>query len=325
MDDWQKSLDVCSQPDLDHLHGFVMTNPSMPPIRRLIPLFGPSKINGFRDILLPLLPSPPEKIDDGEPFPKRKDTLFWRGKLGGHVISEQAMRGSHKLRLLHLLKKADVRDRITMIIPVPGTDNRFKSESVSVMEANRDLSFNVGIDDFSACMGQNCDIIKNVYGQPVQTENPSHYRYVLLTDEDDGPSNSTMEMLRSQSLPFISTIFKTWFSDRLTPWLHFVPIDTRYQALHTTLLYFTGTANKAKMNGINTYLTGSSTDGEWIAQQGRRWAEKALGRKDMEIYLFRLLLEWGRLIDDRRDEIGYRKLANGEFQGDEWTHHHSIS
>jgi hypothetical protein len=25
----------------------------------------------------------------------------------------------------------------------------------------------------------------------------------------------------------------------------------------------------------------------------------------MQIYMFRLLLEWGRLTDDRRDEIGY--------------------
>jgi len=30
-----------------------------------------------------------------------------------------------------------------------------------------------------------------------------------------------------------------------------------------------------------------------------------LRREDMEIYFFRLLLEWGRLTDDGRDEIGF--------------------
>ena len=45
--------------------------------------------------------------------------------------------------------------------------------------------------------------------------------------------------------------------------------------------------------------------GEEIAEAGRVWAEKVLRKEDMEIYMFRLLLEWGRLTDDRRDEIGY--------------------
>jgi hypothetical protein len=30
-----------------------------------------------------------------------------------------------------------------------------------------------------------------------------------------------------------------------------------------------------------------------------------LRKEDMEIYFFRLLLEWGRLTDDRRDQIGF--------------------
>jgi hypothetical protein len=27
---------------------------------------------------------------------------------------------------------------------------------------------------------------------------------------------------------------------------------------------------------------------------------------DAEVYLFRLLLEWGRVVDDRREELGFR-------------------
>ncbi|KKZ60179.1 hypothetical protein EMCG_05101 [[Emmonsia] crescens] len=47
-------------------------------------------------------------------------------------------------------------------------------------------------------------------------------------------------------------------------------------------------------------------EGEFIAEEGRKWAEKALRKEDMEIYMFRLLLEWGRLTDDRRDELGFQ-------------------
>ncbi len=45
--------------------------------------------------------------------------------------------------------------------------------------------------------------------------------------------------------------------------------------------------------------------GEEIAEAGRVWAQKVLRKEDMEIYMFRLLLEWGRLTDDSRDEIGF--------------------
>ena len=46
-------------------------------------------------------------------------------------------------------------------------------------------------------------------------------------------------------------------------------------------------------------------EGERIATAGREWAGQVLRKEDMEIYFFRLLLEWGRLTDDRRDGIGF--------------------
>ncbi|GAO16716.1 hypothetical protein UVI_02002620 [Ustilaginoidea virens] len=318
VDDWAKSLDACEQPDLGHLHSFFMTNPSLPPVRTLMPLFSPFKIEGFSDILFPLSTSRMDEPDYGEIFTKRKDALFWSGSIGNHALSEQATRGNHNLRLLHLLKDANIRDRVTMVLPVPGSHGKFKSHSVPVAEANRDLSFQVGTTNDSACIGKNCHLLKQVYGTDARPRDPLQHRYILLTDEDDGPPKATVRMLASQSLPFISTIFQTWYSDRLTPWLHFVPVDSRYQALHTTLLYFSGTSYRAKMNGINTYIMGRSDDAEWIAQQGQRWVQRALQSRDMEVYLFRLLLEWGRLIDDRRDEIGYRRGANGVYQNDAW-------
>ncbi len=46
--------------------------------------------------------------------------------------------------------------------------------------------------------------------------------------------------------------------------------------------------------------------GARIAEDSRLWADRVLRKEDMQIYMFRLLLEWGRLTDDRRDEIGYQ-------------------
>lgn len=47
------------------------------------------------------------------------------------------------------------------------------------------------------------------------------------------------------------------------------------------------------------------TEAETIAEEGREWAGKVLRKEDMRVYMFRLLLEWGRLTDDRRDELGF--------------------
>ena len=46
--------------------------------------------------------------------------------------------------------------------------------------------------------------------------------------------------------------------------------------------------------------------GREIAEAERKWTNKVLRKEDMEICMFRLLLEWVRLTDDRRDELRFR-------------------
>ena len=90
-----------------------------------------------------------------------------------------------------------------------------------------------------------------------------------------------------------------------------MPVDVRLHGLVSTLAYFTGADDPrglekegdGKGNVLRT--EGNVKAGEMIAEAGREWAGKVLRKEDMEIYMFRLLLEWGRLTDDRRDEIGF--------------------
>ncbi|CAM1510135.1 Fc.00g004700.m01.CDS01 [Cosmosporella sp. VM-42] len=316
---WEKSLQYCSQPDLKYLHGMSLTNPQMPPIPELYPLFGSSKTEAFRDIMIPFPGDPDEKPDMRWEFKRRYDNLFWRGDVGEHALSNEALHGSHKLRLLHLVNNPNPGEQVTMVLPKPGSPDKFGYEKVSIIEANKVVPFSLGINNYSACLGQNCDLVKEAYGTKDELQEPLEYRYVLLLDEDDRPPTEMMRTLKSGSVPFVSTIFQTWYTERLMPWMHFVPIDPRYQALHTIYTYFTGTQNRGKINGRETDMKARQKDAEWIGQQGQKWAEKALGERDMEAYLYRLLLEWGRLLDERRDSIGFRVNDKGEFESDEWT------
>ncbi|KAH0530048.1 hypothetical protein TsFJ059_004723 [Trichoderma semiorbis] len=316
---WQRSLDTCSQPDLRLLHGFSLTDPPRTPLRQLVPLFGASKTDEFRDIVIPLPKTRLERPDIKWQFTRRYDSLVWRGVVGEHAPNSQALRGSHKYRLLHLASAPYARDDVIMVLPKPNDHETFAYERVSAVEANAVVPFSVGVTNSTACAADGCKLVEKAYGIRDDATEPLEYRYVLLMDEDDGPPQQVLRTLRSNSVPLISTIFRTWYTERLMPWLHFVPIDPRYQALHTTFAYFSGTESRPKVNGRETSLQARQADAEWIVQQGQRWVTKALREKDMEIYLFRLLLEWGRLIDDLRDEIGFRKDDKGAFQNDAWT------
>ncbi len=74
-----------------------------------------------------------------------------------------------------------------------------------------------------------------------------------------------------------------------------MPVDVRLHGLVATVAYFQGDGGKE----------GNVGAAERIAGAGREWAGRVLRKEDMEIYMFRLLLEWGRLTDDRREEIGF--------------------
>lgn len=95
----------------------------------------------------------------------------------------------------------------------------------------------------------------------------------------------------SGSLPYRAALFRTWWEERVHPWAHYVPLDLRLDDLWNVLRYFGGTEGAGHA--------------EEMAAAGQRWARKALRREDMQVYMFRLLLEWGRLVDDRREELGF--------------------
>lgn len=50
---------------------------------------------------------------------------------------------------------------------------------------------------------------------------------------------------------------------------------------------------------------GHDEEARRIALQGQEWAEKALTHEDMTLYIFRLLLEYARVCDERRLDMGW--------------------
>jgi hypothetical protein len=102
-----------------------------------------------------------------------------------------------------------------------------------------------------------------------------------------------------------STIFQEWFSVRLVPWKHFIPLDSRFGDLWTILDYFSPADNE----------TSSVHDEQarMIGQSAATWARKVIRREDMKLYVYRLILELYSMIKVSKDgPLVQREFCSGK-------------
>ncbi|KAI0126526.1 glycosyltransferase family 90 protein [Xylariales sp. AK1849] len=304
---WGYSLDPCHQPDIFHLHDFHTIPQRFELYQDLLPLFSKSKTDSFNDILMPIMWPNSSHEPDNKRVDAKSDTLFWQqDPVQLQTVTHQSLHGGHRHRFVRLLNNATAFDKQSMLLGIQSNkEPKFSYEDIGIREVNKNLPIEVSYIYPEKCEDPSCQaIVQEQFGfRPRATALAN--RYIVLLDTADGPSPDVLPILRSNSVPMISTIFREWFSERLMPWTHFVPIDIRYHGLHSTLAYFVGLKGRGKINGHDQLMEPRTADAKWIAEQGRKWADKAIRREDMEVYMFRLLLEWGRVINDERDSIGF--------------------
>ncbi|KAF2426513.1 hypothetical protein EJ08DRAFT_651768 [Tothia fuscella] len=311
--DWSVAADPCHQPDLSHLHGFYLSPAAFRTSHKLMPVFSQSKPHSYNDILYPsawnymdkVKYSPSEEQPDDH-FRSKDNTLFWRGATSeGVSASNKAWHGMTRQRLVHMTNNATYaqHDRVTMLLP---DGDRYKYRTLAGPTI-KDLGLSADIaivDGIARCRGRDCDNQVAEFALVSPTDFQSHWKYRYLFDLDGaGFSGRFLPFLQSRSLPFKTALFREWYDSRLTAWHHFVPQDIRLHGVWSTLAYFAGI--DGWLNGKRIVVAPHLDEGERIASNGREWSYKVLRKEDMELYFFRLLLEWGRLTDDRRDSLGF--------------------
>lgn len=121
--------------------------------------------------------------------------------------------------------------------------------------------------------------------------------------------------MSSNALVFKSTLFPEWFTDRIQPWVHYVPIKVDYTDLYDTLLFFRGDLNPTSSRGGEADGSGSGSAGgrgkgdvlaEEIANEGRDWVDKYWRAEDMTAYMYRLMLEYARVMSLDREAASYQ-------------------
>ncbi|EXJ84018.1 hypothetical protein A1O3_04685 [Capronia epimyces CBS 606.96] len=320
------SSDLCTVgPTIQNLHGLLYSASSIIASHKLVPIFGECKVNVNSDILFPanMYYRHDDRYDynasDDLDWRDKDDTIIWRGVTSGGVQTGDNWQTMHRQRLVQLTNGTYVAKSATEVKVLTEKRDDPAAENTTYELYDRfqpsqfaDQHSDIGFVESWGCV-PDCSFYNNVFSWKPQVSLTSQFKSKYLIDVDGHSfSGRWRAFLQSKSLGFKATIFREWHDSRLLAWRHFVPVDNRYDDLYALLTYFIGYGEANKDHAVEdqelnpqVYIAPHVKEAQKLARQGREWANKVLRREDIEVYMFRLLLEYGRIIDDGRDYIGY--------------------
>ncbi|RFU30082.1 hypothetical protein B7463_g6267, partial [Scytalidium lignicola] len=311
---FNRSTDLCTiGPEIQDLHGFLYASSTVVASLRLLPVFGECKVNVNNDILFPanMYYGKDERYEYDPTFDydwaDKKDSMIWRGVTSGGTNTPETWEHMHRQRLVLSTNSTVLSDKEARIMrensEEPGTYENFEHFHPAGFASKYT---DIGFTEAFACH-PNCDFLSDIFKWKNQVSLGQQFENKFLVDVDGHSfSGRWRAFLQSKSLGIKATIFREWHDSRLFSWRHFVPMDNRYDDIYSIMTYFVGLGSPSdKSSDVEPYVQRHEFEGQKLAQQGREWAEKVLRKEDLEIYTFLLLLEYGRIIDDNRDRIGY--------------------
>ncbi|GAQ11233.1 hypothetical protein ALT_8554 [Aspergillus lentulus] len=282
--------DICNTPSLRNTYGFFDRPNAFDVVHDLFPIFSQSKISSFQDILYP---SPwywvnkvPYAEENDYPWDKKQEKMFWRGSTTGGFSRAGGWRRQHRQIFVGNINSVD-----NVRVLAKTTDGQWQTKEVSRADY-RDL-FDVKFTFIGQCDPNDCDAQREFFEVVDAVGQQDAWAYKYLVDIDGNAfSGRYYAFLHSNSLVCKVAIFREWHDEWIKPWVHYVPLSLVGDEYVETMRYFV-----TEDEGKNTAAK--------IAGQGRDWALKALRNDDMEVWFFRLLLEYGRLVDDNRESLGF--------------------
>jgi hypothetical protein len=262
----------------------------------------------------------------GPAWDLKRDGIVWRGVASGGRNQKDNWTHFHRHRLIEMLNATTVHGMETngvraMTFEMPPVERYpfARRRAGKIGEWLRDFA-DAGFGNLLCFPGEpaetRCDYLSNFFSTVPSKPMSEQYKYKFLPDADGNSFSARFRgFLLSTSLPLKATIYSEWHDDRLVPWLHFVPLDNTFQDLYGVLDFFvdgdkaaaTQADGQTKRKGKLASVADHKGDlaAQWIAEQGKEWGEKVLRRDDMRLYVWRLLLEWARVVDDDREFLGF--------------------
>ncbi|KZO90803.1 glycosyltransferase family 90 protein [Calocera viscosa TUFC12733] len=322
----EADLDFCNQPDKFYEHGHFYSG--WPMFNETFPVFGPGRGPRSMDIRIPsyyyIVPLPkytygydPELghgQDDDPHDPEWEDksgTMFWRGATTGGGSSPA---GRYAYYARHRLVQLAGQDNPSSMPILHRTRTSAWEETRIDVNALRTTALDVGFTKAVQCAPYRpggCDGMMRDYRFVDKVPLYEAYKSKILLDLDGmGYSARSMALLASKSALVKSTIYQEFFDDWLQPWVHYIPLSSTFEELFNIWAFFVGvpahmvdpTLPAAPAHAGEVYDPKGDAALKSIADAGREWKRAHARIVDMEVYTYRLCLEWARLwYQDERD------------------------
>ncbi|KPI36803.1 Beta-1,2-xylosyltransferase 1 [Cyphellophora attinorum] len=276
--------DICNSPSLEHIR-------LLRPPQRL-------RLSSFQDILYP---SPWYYMDRVKyeperdmPWAEKNATMYWRGSTTGGFSRDGGWRRQHRQQFLMKIQP-QATSQILQYTPntTSSTPEIGAWEVHSTPMTPYSKYFDIKFTFIGQCDPGDCDAQREYFGttDPVNMFDAFQSRYLLDID-GNAFSGRYHAWLQSNSLVYKLAVFREWHDEWLKAWVHYVPLGLRGEEYVESVRYF-------------EEEEGGQQEAKRIAKESKGWAEKVLRKEDLEVWYFRLLLEYGRLVDDEREDIGF--------------------
>ncbi|KAF2275820.1 uncharacterized protein EI97DRAFT_378167 [Westerdykella ornata] len=311
--------DICNSPSFATSFGFFERPNAFNIIHELTPVFSQSKISSFQDILYPSPWYWFGKVgydeDRDTTWENKTNSLYWRGSTTGGFSRAGGWRRQHRQRIV---RRLNALDKEKILVATGGNDEAgYKLQQVERRDYEKFID--VKFTHIGQCDPGDCDAQKEFFHVAEHADGQDAWYYKHLLDMDGNAfSGRFYAFLKSRSLTYKMAVFREWHDDWLYPWVHYIPLSLNGTEHLDLVQWFAGGLSSrrsgtqdgegGKVDDNNKGGNGDSIGekkAREIAQRSTEWAGKVLRNVDFEVWFFRLLLEYGRIIDDDRDNIGY--------------------
>ncbi|KAJ7125783.1 glycosyl transferase family 90-domain-containing protein [Mycena crocata] len=307
--DHKLAMDPCLHPGHFWHHGqFIWKGKGPATQKEMVPEFAYSSTAIHHNIRLPtpylwvedIIP----RSDDPEWEDKVDERLMWRGSTTGMMQRGDGanvgtrLAKAHRTRLVRFAN--DLKGAVSLLPPVK-SNMEAMGEPVAVLKSRLNPAvLDVAFTGEPILCGKDlCSRLKNTYTwrDPQSIKEAGNYKYVLDID-GNGWSARFKRLLTSNSLIFKATLYPDWYSDRIAPWVHYIPVQLDLSDLHDAFLFFRG---DLRDEGAHEDLARK------IAAAGRVWSKTFWRQADMHAYFYRLILEYARLMSEDREAMSYKE------------------
>jgi hypothetical protein len=310
--------DICLTPSLSTRFGFFDRPNAYNIIHDLYPIFSQSKISSYQDILYPSTWYWADKVPYTEEkdveWDEKKTDLFWRGSTTGGYSRSGGWRRQHRQHFVSVLNAYD-KAKILTETSAPASETKESKAGwteTTILRSSLKDKVDVHFSHVGQCDAQDCEQQKVYFHitPPVPFSDAFNHKFVADID-GNAYSGRFYALLKSKSAVLKQAIFREWHADWIKPWVHYIPLSFEGDEWLEIVRYLSEPSKSASSSKKAAVVDASGADlARRIAEQGSYWGRRTLSSGQLEVYMFRLLLEYARVMDDARDQIGYGGIGS---------------